>query len=105
MMGTVFATDRDGTEHTLDAKSGHSLMEILRDAGLPVEAICGGQCICSTCHVYVDDGWSARLEPRGPAEQVMVEDSGHFLPTSRLSCQIDYSDALDGIRLKLAPEF
>ncbi len=104
-MGVVYATDREGVEHILDARKGLSLMEVLRDGGLPVEAICGGQCICSTCHVYVDQAWSERLAPRAADEQVMVEDSGHFQATSRLACQVDFSDALDGIRLKLAPEF
>ena len=64
-MGTVYATDRDGELHTLPARRGTNLMEILRDANLPVEAICGGQCICSTCHIYVDPAWAARLKPRG----------------------------------------
>ena len=104
-MGTVYATDREGEQHALPARRGVTLMEILRDANLPVEAICGGQCICSTCHVYVDENWAARLKPRSEAEQVMVEDTGHFLPTSRLACQVDYDDSLDGLSLTLAPEF
>jgi 2Fe-2S ferredoxin len=104
-MGTVHAIDRDGSAHALAARPGLTLMEILRDAGLPVAAICGGQCVCSTCHVYVDPDWLARLTPPGPTEQVMVEDSGHYQPNSRLACQIEYSDALDGIRLALAPEY
>lgn len=104
-MGVVIATDRDGAEHTLEAQAGLSVMEVLRDGGLPVEAICGGQCICSTCHVYVDAEWAGRLAPREEAEQVMVEDSGHFRETSRLACQIDFDDALDGLRVTLAPEF
>jgi len=104
-MGVVYATDRAGVQHTLEARPGATLMEILRDAGLPVEAICGGQCICSTCHVYVEQDWCARLEPRAADEQVMVEDTGHYQHNSRLACQIDYTDALDGIRVDLAPEF
>lgn len=104
-MGTIFAIDRDGVEHALPARAGITLMEVLRDGGLPVEAICGGQCICSTCHVYVDDAWAARLAPRSTAEQVMVEDTGHFQDTSRLACQVEFSSDLDGLRLTLAPEF
>lgn len=103
-MGTVIATDRDGREHRLEGDAGLTLMEILRDAGLPVEAICGGQCICSTCHVYVDEAWTGRLAPRADDEQVMVEDSGHYQENSRLACQVPFSDELDGIRLTLAPE-
>lgn len=104
-MGTVYAIDREGELHALPARRGTNLMEILRDANLPVEAICGGQCICSTCHIYVDVAWAARLKPRGEAEQVMVEDTGHFQPTSRLACQVDYEDSLDGLQLALAPEY
>lgn len=104
-MGVVVATDRDGREHALEAREGLTVMEVLRDGGLPVEAICGGQCICSTCHVYVDEDWAERLAPREEAEQVMVEDSGHFRETSRLACQIDFVDGLDGLRVTLAPEF
>lgn len=104
-MGTIYAIDRDGLEHTLPAREGMSLMEVLRDADMPIEAICGGQCICSTCHVYVDEEWAPMLKPRATDEQVMVEDSGHFQESSRLACQIAYTAALDGLRLRLAPEF
>lgn len=104
-MGKVTAVDRDGNQHEISAESGANLMEILRDAGLDVEAICGGQCICSTCHVYIDEKWTDRLPRRADAEQVLVEDSGHFQQNSRLSCQIDFSDELDGLSLTLAPEY
>jgi len=104
-MATVFATDRDGTDHTIDTPPGATLMEVLRDAGLPIEAICGGQAICSTCHIYVDESWAAKLEPRNDTEQVMVEDSGHFQENSRLACQVDFDAELDGIKLTLAPEY
>ena len=77
----------------------------VRDGGLDIEAICGGQCICSTCHVYIDPEWAASLPARGDAEQVLVEDSGHFREESRLSCQVEYEAALDGLKLELAPEF
>jgi ferredoxin, 2Fe-2S len=104
-MGTIIAIDRSGKEHTLTAQDGLTVMEILRDAGLPVEAICGGQCICSTCHVYVDGAWADKLKPRATDEQVMVEDSGHFKDSSRLACQVPYHAALDGLRVTIAPEF
>jgi len=104
-MGTITAIDRDGESHVLEADTGMNLMEVLRDGGLDIEAICGGQCVCSTCHVYIDEDWFARLPPRGDTEQVLVEDSGHFQENSRLSCQIEYTDDIDGLSLVLAPEF
>lgn len=104
-MGKIHTIDRDGSERVLAARVGYSLMEILRDGGLPIEAICGGQCICSTCHVYVDPDWLDKLAPRAPDEQVMVEDTGHFQDNSRLACQVPYEEALDGIRVTLAPAY
>jgi ferredoxin, 2Fe-2S len=68
-MGSVHAIDRDGDEHTLEARAGYTLMEILRDGGLPIEAICGGQCICSTCHVYVDAAWAAGVVASAKGEE------------------------------------
>lgn len=104
-MGKIIAIDREGIPHELQAREGLNLMEILRDAGLAIEAICGGQCICSTCHVYIDPEWEDGLPPRGDAEQVLVEDTGHYQGNSRLSCQLEYSDEMDGLRLVLAPEY
>jgi ferredoxin, 2Fe-2S len=104
-MSNVIVTDRDGGKHELAANSGDSLMEVLRDAGLPIEAICGGQSICSTCHVYVDEAWASKLKARTEVEQIMVEDTGHFKETSRLSCQVEYADELNGIALTLAPQY
>jgi len=104
-MGKIIAIDRDGDPHELQAAQGLTLMEILRDAGLAIEAICGGQCICSTCHVYVDAKWNTVLSPRSDTEQVLVEDSGHYQEYSRLSCQLEYTDEMAGLTLVLAPEY
>ncbi len=105
MMGRITAVDRDGDAHELEAEPGLSLMEILRDADLPIEAICGGKCVCSRCHVYIDPEWEQTLPPRREAEQVLVEDTGYFRENSRLGCQVEYTDELDGLKLVLAPEF
>ena len=101
----IYVIDRKGVEHKLEAREGSSVMEVIRDAGLPVEAICGGQCICTTCHVYVDDHWMDKLPEMQDMEMVLVEDSGSYKDNSRLSCQIDYSKDLDGLKVTLAPEY
>jgi len=101
----IFVVDREGVRHELEAGEGSSVMEVIRDAGLPVEAICGGQCVCTTCHVYVDEEWKDKLENIQEMEKVLVEDSGSYQENSRLSCQIDYSDAINGLKVTLAPEF
>ena len=100
----IFATDRNGKEHELEGRNDWSIMEILRDAGLPVAAECGGACACATCHVYVDENWYAKLAPPSSAETDMLDMALAVEPNSRLSCQIVCKPELDGIRLTIAPE-
>ncbi len=101
----IYVIDREGVQHELEAEGGSNLMEVIRNAGLPIEATCAGQCICATCHVYVDEEWKNKLEEMQEMEMILVEDSGSFQENSRLSCQIDYNDMLSGLKLTLAPEY
>jgi 2Fe-2S ferredoxin len=100
----IVAIDRNGKEHVLEGRNDWSVMEILRDAGLPVAAECGGACACATCHVYVDEGWYAKLPPRSDAETDMLDMALAVEPNSRLSCQIVCKPELDGIKVTIAPE-
>ena len=104
-LAKIFATDRDGTSHILEARGQSTLMEILRQASLSVEALCGGSCQCATCHVVIDAPWLARLPPQTDFELAILEGEGSdLLPGSRLSCQIRWHDELDGITLTVAEE-
>jgi 2Fe-2S ferredoxin len=104
-MAKIIATDRAGLVHTIEGRAGVSVMINLKTTGrLPIAAICGGTCACATCHVYVDQDWLGKLEPQDPSERELVGDSAYYQPNSRLSCQIEFSDALDGLRVTLAPE-
>lgn len=104
-MATITAVDREGEEHVVDATAGWSVMEIIREAGLPIEAACGGCCACATCHVYVEPEWLAKLEPASDEEDRMLDEAYQVQENSRLSCQISFTAALDGIKVTLAPEF
>ena len=99
----IFVTDMDGKEHELDAIEGWRIMEIIRDHGLPIKAECGGACACGTCHVYVDDAWQDKLYPMQGEEEEMLDLAFGVDDRSRLSCQIIMSEALDGLKLTLAP--
>lgn len=80
-------------------------MEILRQAGLAVEALCSGSCQCATCHVFIEEPWLSKLKSRTDFELAALEGEGSDLrPGSRLSCQIKWCDDLDGIQLTVAPE-
>ena len=100
----IVATDREGKEHVIEGRDGWTVMEILRDAGLPIAAECGGACACATCHVFVAPEWYERLSPPSDAEIDMLDMALAVEPTSRLSCQIVCAPELDGIKVTLAPE-
>ncbi len=104
-MATIHVVNRAGEKHEIEGKTGATLMEALRDNDMDVEAICGGCCSCATCHVFIDDEWTAKLPGRSEDEQELVEETEHYkADNSRLSCQIQLSDELDGISLTVAPE-
>lgn len=100
----VTVVDRKGVEHRLEGQRGKSLMLLMFHAGLPISAECGGCCVCATCHVYVDPRWMERLPARGEEESGMLDLAVEVRTTSRLSCQIELDEALDGLRVTLAPE-
>jgi 2Fe-2S ferredoxin len=100
----IIAIDREGAEHSLEGRDGWTVMEILRNAGLPIEAECGGACACATCHVYVDEAWFDRLPSRSEFETEMLDMATAYEPNSRLSCQITCAAGLDGLRVTIAPE-
>ena len=103
-MGKIIVTDREDKVHELEATEGLVLMEIIRDAGLPIEAASGGCASCATCHIYVDKNWSSKLKLIEDEEESMLDQAFNVEQNSRLSCQIEYLDKLNGIKVKLAPE-
>jgi ferredoxin, 2Fe-2S len=88
----------DGTEIAVEAQNGSTVMEnAIRNQVPGIEAECGGACACATCHVYVDDAWSAIVGKAEPMEEDMLDFAYDVRPTSRLSCQIKVSDKLNGL--------
>ncbi len=104
-MASIVVIDREGAEHVIEATPGWSVMEIIRENDLPIEAACGGCCACATCHVYVDAAWLEQLTPASDEEDRMLDEAYQVQANSRLSCQIPFTDALDGLKVTLAPEF
>jgi ferredoxin, 2Fe-2S len=104
-MASIVVTDREGAEHVIEGTPGWSVMEIIRENDLPIEAACGGCCACATCHVYVEEAWLSKLEPASDEEDRMLDEAYQVQENSRLSCQIPFAEALDGLKVTLAPEF
>ena len=91
----------DGTETTVEAKEGMSVMQTAVNNGVDgIVAECGGACSCATCHVYVDEGWFDKLPEALAMEREMLDFVMSPEPTSRLSCQIKVTADLDGLVVK-----
>src|SRR5262245_55438033 len=104
-MATIHVTDIYGQQHSIEAQPGPRLMEILREYEWGVTASCGGLCSCATCHVYVAPEWLAKLPAVQSDERELVSELATYRKeSSRLSCQVEFTPALDGIRLTIAPE-
>ena len=97
-MPKITYIEHDGTERTVDAEVGATVMETaIRNSVPGIVAECGGACSCATCHVHVDEAWSEKVGPPSAMEEDMLDFAFDVKPTSRLSCQIKISDELDGL--------
>jgi 2Fe-2S ferredoxin len=101
-MAKIIFEEPGGNEHAVDIADGLSIMEgAVKDMVVGIDADCGGACSCATCMVYVSEEWRDRLPAKDSTEEAMLEFCPHVDETSRLSCQIKVTGALDGLRLKV----
>jgi len=97
-MPKVIYIDHEGTSREVDAKVGTTIMEAAVQNLVPgIDADCGGACACATCHVYVDGAWMGKLKARDDMEESMLDFAEDVQENSRLSCQIQLTEELDGI--------
>jgi ferredoxin, 2Fe-2S len=102
-MPKVTFITQDGSEIVVNDARGN-LMEIATDNDVEgITGDCGGVCSCSTCHVYIPEEWQERVGPAGGQELDTLEFNDHRKPNSRLGCQIELSDDLDGLVVEVAP--
>lgn len=96
----------DGSNHTLEVRPGDSLMSAATAAGIDgIIGTCGGNMACATCHVFVTPDWTDRAGPPGDMEDAMLDaTASERRVTSRLSCQLAMTAALDGIHVTVPPE-
>lgn len=104
-MANITVITRDGQSKDVVAENGLSLMEVIRDNGFDeLLALCGGCCSCATCHVHIDPSFVDKLPTMSEDENDLLDSTDHRDETSRLSCQIPMSDALDGLIVTIAEE-
>lgn len=104
-MPKLMVVTRDGQAREITGEAGLSVMEVIRDAGIDeLLALCGGCCSCATCHVHVDPSFAGLLNPMSEDENDLLDSSADRDVDSRLSCQIAFTDELDGLKLRIAAE-
>jgi len=97
-MPKITFIEHDGTVHTVEAEIGSTVMETAqRNSVTSIVAECGGSCTCATCLVHVDEKWSEVVGKPSAEEEDMLDFAFEVKPTSRLSCQIKVTEALDGL--------
>ena len=93
----------NGDRHEVDVEKGYSVMEGAIDNNIDgIVAECGGACACATCHSYIDAAWIEKLPEMDDMEDSMLDAAFDRKPNSRLTCQIELSDELDGLIVHVA---
>jgi ferredoxin len=103
MVKVTFLTPK-GDRVEAEGAVGVPLLEVAQAAGMPLEGTCEGQMACSTCHVVVAPDWFERLSSASEDEEDMLDLAAGVQRTSRLSCQIVLSEALDGLEVTVPAE-
>ena len=103
MVSVCFVNDKN-EKIIAQAKTGQRLLEVGQAAGMPLEGTCEGQMACSTCHVIVSAEWFSKLPKASDDEEDMLDLATGVTRTSRLSCQIELTDELDGIEVRMPGE-
>ncbi|MES0884083.1 2Fe-2S iron-sulfur cluster-binding protein [Roseibium sp. SCP14] len=98
-MANITYVEHDGTRHEVEVANGLTVMEGARTNNIPgIVAECGGACACSTCHVYLDEAWIEGVPAKDDMETEMLDFASEpDLVRSRLTCQIEVTDALNGL--------
>lgn len=101
-MAKITYIEFGGKEHQVEVAEGMTVMEGARDNMIPgIDADCGGACACSTCHVYVDPAWAAKLPAIEPTEEDMLDFAYERKENSRLSCQLTVSAEMEGLIVRM----
>jgi ferredoxin len=103
MVKVTFITAQD-QRISAEAAAGTRLLEAGQNVGMPLEGTCEGQMACSTCHVVVAPEWFGKLDPASEDEEDMLDLAAGVTRTSRLSCQIILTAALDGLEVRVPEE-
>ena len=103
-MGKIIinVTDRKNKKHIIEGKKGQTLMQLIDQNELANPyGICGGEPMCGTCHVYVEKEWLDKLNPKTSEEELAIDNASELKENSRLGCQIDLIEELNGLTVTI----
>ncbi|MEY4160723.1 MAG: hypothetical protein RLZZ136_1344 [Pseudomonadota bacterium] len=104
-MAKLVIVNGEGAEKEIEVSNGFTVMEAIRDNGFDeLLSLCGGCCSCATCHVYIDPVFADKIPAMSEDENDLLDSSDHRKATSRLSCQVKVTDALDGMKVTIAEQ-
>lgn len=105
-MPKITFVEPSGNQVQVEAASGITLLQAAINSNIQgIVGECGGACQCATCHVYIDAPWTDKLSPVGDMEDAMLESTAaDRLPTSRLGCEVEITDAMEGLVVHLPPK-
>jgi 2Fe-2S ferredoxin len=93
----------DGDRHDVEVENGYTVMEGAINNNIEgIVAECGGACACATCHSYIDNAWLNKLPPMDDMEDSMLDAAYERKENSRLTCQLEVNDSLDGLVVHVA---
>jgi 2Fe-2S ferredoxin len=102
-MPKIIYVTADNNRHEVEVEKGYSVMEGAINNNIEgIVAECGGACACATCHAYVDEAWLDKLPPMDDMEDSMLDAAFERKANSRLTCQIEVSEDLDGLVVRVA---
>ena len=102
-MPTIIFIERDGEKKSVEVEPGYTVMEAAINNGVDgIVAECGGACACATCHSYIDESWLEKLPPMDDMEDSMLDAAYEREDNSRLTCQIEVTEELDGLIVRVA---
>jgi len=101
-MAKITFITKSGEKIITNGDSG-TIMELAKEHGIKgIEGECGGVCSCATCHVHVSPEHFTTVGKPNEIEADMLELDDNVNEYSRLGCQIEISEKLDGLVLEVA---
>ena len=102
-MAEIIYITEDGSRHEVEVENGSTVMEGAINNGIEgIVAECGGACACATCHSFIAPEWLNKVPEKDDMEEFMLDNLDGHKPNSRLTCQIEVTEALNGLVVYVA---